>query len=98
MTNTYSPEVAAGTWRPPISCAASRLAASCRSSSSTRPTASGSTIRTPSCSKSASCRRYPIDQTVANDIMAQLLVLESQDPRPRHHDVHQLARRLVPST
>ena len=36
-----------------------------------------------------------IDDASANDVMAQLLVLESHRPRPRHHHVHQLARWLV---
>ena len=36
-----------------------------------------------------------VDDASADDIMAQLLVLESPGPGPRHHHVHQLARRLV---
>ena len=36
-----------------------------------------------------------VDDASADDIMAQLLVLESHGSRPRHHPLHQLARRLV---
>ncbi len=36
-----------------------------------------------------------VDDASADDIMAQLLVLESHGPRPRHRHVHQLARWLV---
>ena len=34
----------------------------------------------------------PIDDVVANDVIAQLLCLESTDPGPRHPDLHQLTR------
>ena len=33
-----------------------------------------------------------IDDASADDVMAQLLCLESDGPRPRHLDLHQLAR------
>ena len=36
-----------------------------------------------------------VDDASADDVMAQLLVLESTGPGPRHHPVHQLARWLV---
>ena len=36
-----------------------------------------------------------VDDASANDVMAQLLVLESHGPRPRHLHLHQLPRRLV---
>ena len=36
-----------------------------------------------------------VDDASANDVMAQLLTLESHRPGPRHHHVHQLARWLV---
>ena len=37
----------------------------------------------------------PIDDVVANDVMAQLIVAGVQRPGPRHPDLHQLAGRLV---
>ena len=44
-------------------------------------TASSASTPTPSCSRSASSSSAsPIDDTVANDVMAQLLTLESMDP------------------
>ena len=36
-----------------------------------------------------------VDDASADDIIAQLIVLESPGPGPRHPDVHQLARWLV---
>ena len=35
-----------------------------------------------------------IDDASANDVMAQLITLESIDPEPGHPDLHQLARRV----
>ena len=71
-------------------------ATSCRPSSSARTTASRSRTRTTSCSRSASSSSARRSTTSsANDVMAQLIVPGVDGPRPRHPDLHQLARWLV---
>ena len=37
-----------------------------------------------------------VDDASADDVMAQLLVLESQGPGPRHHPLHQRPQWLTP--
>ena len=52
------------------------------------------TTSSPGCSRTASSSSArPIDDVVANIVIAQLLHLESEDARQGHLDLHQLARR-----